>query len=475
MAAALTAGFFLLAFGHRDLNDKFLLTRADGHWLAAKVWLQNAAGPGLRETPSEPVRDVRHQRIDLGAILIFGVVLGYFLPRADTRTGVSLSLFLFIGFASANYWTFARLNWFLSFAYPGLSLVITSSGLLSYKYLTEEKEKQRKRRTFQHCLDPRVVDQVLNHPELLKLEGERRELSVLFSNIRGFSTFCEKMAPGEVVHFLNKYLQKMQGIIWRNHGTLDKLVGDAVTCFWGAPLRSKDDALRCVITALEMIQAVEDLRGVLVLPGGGKFDVGIGVNTGPMIVGDMGSMERLNYTVVGHNVDLGALLESFNKIYGTRTIISDTTYEAVKEVIFCRQLDTIQFKGRSEMTIYEPLGIRPLEFERRRTDRRRTITLKKRLVRTLVMLIHGERRHENRRLGSARLVVRPEQEETAVIYEHALEVYRKGDFEGAESGFDHVLSLNPNDGPAKLMKDRIAKFREEAETSRAGDYTNHFV
>src|SRR5207248_8227232 len=121
-----------------------------------------------------------------------------------------------------------------------------------------------------------------------------------------------------------------------------------------------------VITALEMIQAVEDLRPVLILPGGAKFEIGIGVNTGGMVVGNMGSQSRLSYTVMGDNVNLGSRLESLNKYYGTRIIISDSTYEEVREMVFCRQLDTIQVKGKSHaVTIYEPMGLRRLEFERR--------------------------------------------------------------------------------------------------------------
>jgi hypothetical protein len=254
----------------------------------------------------------------------------------------------------------------------------------------------------------------------------------------------------------------MQGIIFKNKGTFDKLIGDAVMCFWGAPLEVKDHALRGVVTALEMIQAVEDLRGVLVLPGGGKFEIGIGVNTGQMVVGNMGSSNRVSYTVMGDNVNLGSRLESLNKYYGTRIIIADSTYEEVREMVFCRQLDTIQVKGKSHaVTIYEPMGMRRLEFERRRQDRRGPISFKKRLIRALIFLRHGDRRLEDRRLGSERLLVRPEQEEIKTMYEHALALYRKGDFDGAEIGFDHVLTLNPSDGPSRLMKDRIAKYRNE--------------
>src|SRR6185295_18352212 len=193
----------------------------------------------------------------------------------------------------------------------------------------------------------------------------KRELTVLFSDIRGFTSFSEKMAPTEVVHFLNQYFEKMQGIIFEYKGLLDKLIGDAVMCFWNAPVETKDHAVRGVLTALEMIHAVDDLRNVLVLPGGAKFEIGIGLNTGQMVFGNMGSPARLSYTIMGDNVNLGSRLESLNKYYGTKILISDTTFDQVKDIILCRQLDTIQVKGKSQaVTIYEPLGMKRVELDR---------------------------------------------------------------------------------------------------------------
>ncbi len=407
-------------------------------------------------------RDSATKFIDLSLILIFGVVLGHFLPKLNATRSVFYSVLMLIAFLAFNFWSFTSMHWVLSFVYPGLSLAITSGSLISYKYLTEEREKKRTKQTFQYYLDQHVIEQVMNQPEMLKLGGEKRDLTVLFSDIRGFTSFSEKMAPAEVVQFLNQYFDKMTGIIFRNKGTLDKLIGDAVMCFWGHPIETKDHAVRGVITALEMIQAVEELRGVLVLPGGARFEIGIGLNTGPMVVGNMGSQSRFSYTVMGDNVNLGSRLESLNKYYGTKILISDTTYAEVRDMVFCRELDTIQVKGKSQaVTIYEPLALRRLEFERRKTDRRGPLTPAKQIKKALVMARYGERRQEERRLSSDRLLLRPEQEEIATMYEHALALYRKGDFEAAEMGFDHVLSLSPNDGPSRLMKSRIAKYRTE--------------
>jgi len=451
-----------------------------------KIVLIGATVPGLNDlvaTPFEPTlpgvelhanvidnilhdrylyRTWLHQSLDFALILIFGAFAGYFVPKLNATRAVFYTLLMLAAFTAFNYWTFISLHWVLSFIYPGLSLFVTSSSLISYNYFTEEREKKRTKSTFQFYLDQHVIEQVLSQPDMLKLGGEKRELTVLFSDIRGFTSFSEKMAPAEVVQFLNQYFERMQGIIFTHKGTLDKLIGDAVMCFWGAPLEMKDHALRGVLTALEMIHAVEDMRGVLVLPGGAKFEIGIGLNTGPMVYGNMGSPTRFSYTVMGDNVNLGSRLESLNKYYGTKILISDATFTAVSDLVLCRELDTIQVKGKSQaVTIYEPLGLRRLEDERREADRRGPMTPQKQIVKRLAMLRHGERRQEDRRLGSSGLMVKPEQEEIATMYGHALALYRKGDFDGAEMAFDHVLSLAPGDGPSRFMKSRIAKYRME--------------
>jgi adenylate cyclase len=408
--------------------------------------------------------------IDVVLILLFGLVIGVFLPRLNAARSIFYTVLIFAAFTALNILSFLLLHWVLSFVYPGLALIVTGGSLISYKYFTEEKEKKRTRSTFQYYLDPHVIAQVMDRPELLQLGGEKRELTVLFSDIRGFTSFSEKMAPTEVVNFLNQYFDKMTGLIFRNKGTLDKLIGDAVMCFWGHPLDLKNHALHGVVTALEMVEAVEDLRGVLVLPGGARFEIGIGLNTGPMVVGNMGSKTRFGYTVMGDNVNLGSRLESLNKYYGTRVIISDSTFREVQDAVRCRELDTIQVKGKSQaVTIYEPLGLKTMEFERRKTDRRNPDADGMQIKKMLIKLVHGERRHGERRLGSARIFVKSEQLEVASMYEHALALYRKAHFDAAEMGFDHVLTLKPGDGPSRLMKTRIAKYR----TQYAGD-DRHF-
>ncbi len=212
-------------------------------------------------------RTANIQFLDIGIILIIGVLLGVFLPGMNATRSLSYSVLMLAVFTALNILSFTRLHWVMGYVYPGMALVVISGGMISWKYLVEERAKQRTKQTFQYYLDPLVIEQVMNQPDMLKLGGEKRNMSVLFSDIRSFTSFSEKMAPSEVVHFLNQYFDKMTGLIFQYKGTLDKLIGDAVMCFWGHPIDTRDHAVRATITALEMIQAVDDLRPVLILPG----------------------------------------------------------------------------------------------------------------------------------------------------------------------------------------------------------------
>ena len=409
------------------------------------------------------VRDTMTSMVDLLLIAVLGILVSLYLPKMEATRSIVYTVLGFIAFTGFNVWVFLQFSWVLSYVYPGLALVVTSGSLISYKYLTEEREKKRTKQVFSHYLDQAVIDQVIDQPEKLKLGGEKHDLTVLFSDIRGFSTFSEQMTPQELVGFLNTYFDQMTDIIFKYQGTLDKLIGDAVMCFWGHPVETEDHPLRATVAALEMMQVVREMQETVDLPGGHKFDIGIGLNTGDMVVGNMGSESRFSYTVMGDNVNLGARLEGLNKFYGTNILITDTTYESVKDRIFCRELDRVKVKGKVHaVTLYEPLGLRSPEKKQRTKDRRDDLTLWKRVKGAYVMARHGERRRgSDRRKGSAGLVVDPKWEEIRTMYEHALELYRQADFDAASKAFDHVMTLRPGDGPSRMMKTRIEKIRTE--------------
>ena len=427
--------------------------------------------PGA-ELHANVIDNILHQRylmrnsmtamIDVGLIVLFGLLVAFYLPKMGATRSLFYTTLALMAFTAFNIWIFLEFRWVLSYVYPGLALVTTSGSLISYKYLTEEREKKRTKQVFSHYLDQAVIDQVIDQPEKLQLGGEKHALTVLFSDIRGFSTFSEKMTPQELVGFLNTYFDQMTNIVFKYQGTLDKLIGDAVMCFWGHPIETEQHALRSTIAALEMMKVVREMQETVKLPDGHRFDIGIGLNTGEMVVGNMGSQRRFSYTVMGDDVNLGARLEGLNKFYGTNILITDTTYESVKDRVFCRELDRVKVKGKDHaVTVYEPLGLKPSEIEHRKSERRGEATLWKKLKGAYVLARHGERRGSDRRQGSADLLVDPSWEEIKTMFEHALGLYQRGDFDGADKAFDHVLALRPGDGPSKMLKSRIEKMRIE--------------
>jgi len=205
------------------------------------------------------------------------------------------------------------------------------------------------------------VEQVSQHPELLTLGGEKRELTVLFSDIRNFSTFSEALAPEALVQLLNEYFNAMTQAIVADDGLLDKYIGDGIMAVYGAPLPLPEHAARACHTALCMLEALRVLQPRWQGRGLPVIQIGIGINSGAMVVGNMGSDLRFSYTVMGDEVNLGARLEGVTKEYGTPIIISETTWEYVKDRLATRELDIIRVKGKDHPTrIFEVLGMSPL-------------------------------------------------------------------------------------------------------------------
>jgi len=202
---------------------------------------------------------------------------------------------------------------------------------------------------------------VSQHPELLTLGGEKRDLTVLFSDIRGFSTFSEGLAPEVLVQLLNEYFNAMTQAVVADDGLVDKYIGDAIMAVYGAPLPQADHAYRACHTALRMLEALRALQPRWQERGFPVIHIGIGINSGAMIVGNMGSDLRFSYTVMGDEVNLGSRLEGVTKEYGTPIIISEATWEHVKDHLATRELDVIRVKGRDHPTrIFEVLGMPPL-------------------------------------------------------------------------------------------------------------------
>jgi adenylate cyclase len=235
-----------------------------------------------------------------------------------------------------------------------LGVFLTFLAVVVYRVMTEERDKQRIRNMFGKYVSPKVVDEILENPP--ELGGVDKELTVFFSDIRGFTSLSEAMTPQELVNHLNQYLTTMTDIILDYRGTLDKYVGDEVMCFWGAPLAQPEHALLACKCAVTQLNALQELNAQW--PEEKQIDIGIGLNSGVMTVGNMGSQGRMNYTLMGDNVNLGARLEGTNKMYGTNIVMSEYTYGLVKDHVIARELDNIRVKGKNRpVVVYELVDI----------------------------------------------------------------------------------------------------------------------
>jgi class 3 adenylate cyclase/CHASE3 domain sensor protein len=300
------------------------------------------------------------------------------------------------------------------FAVGSIGLAI----LLGYQFLSEEKRKRQLRATLIQYVSPSLVQDILKNPQKLVLGGEEKRLTVLFSDIRGFTTIAEGLKPQVLVKLMNDYLSPMTDIVFENGGTIDKYMGDAIMAFWGAPVWQEDHPQRACRTALRMISRVQELKPIWEAVGIDKFEIGIGLSTGNVTVGNMGSHARFGYTVMGDSVNLGSRLEGLNKEYGTSIIVPQFTYDDVKEEFSLRRLDRIKVKGKKvPTTVYELMG-----------DKAEKEKLK--------AVIDG--------------------------FENGLAAYMEQKWERAEMFFQAVLKVRPEDGPSKTFLARIQDLRQQA-------------
>lgn len=294
------------------------------------------------------------------ALLLLGVglVSGGVLVRLSALRGLFLAggeiVFLFL----LAFYLFAFRSTWLILVAPVLTVFLTYGAVLLYRFVTEEREKRRIRGIFSRYVSRQVVDEILKESQELALGGRRKEVTVLFSDIRNFTTMSERMKPEEVVAILNEYFAAMVEVIFRHEGTLDKYIGDAIMAVFGSPLSRPDDAERAVRAAVDMQTELKRLQAKWQLEGREPFDIGIGINTGEVVVGNIGSEKRMEYTVIGDNVNLASRLEGLNKQYQSHIIVSESVYEKLKDKVNVRPLEAVTVKGKTRpVMIYEVLGI----------------------------------------------------------------------------------------------------------------------
>ena len=285
----------------------------------------------------------------IAASMIVGVA-GAWLNAWWTSALVAIVAVLF---AWLSVVVFAAGTW-IPVTIPMLTLLLAFVGDLAWKYFVEGREKRQVKKLFSRYVSKDVYEQLVANPSLAALGGARRHMTVLFSDIRGFTTMSEKGSPEDVVSQLNELFTRMVGVVFAHRGTVDKFVGDMIMALYGAPLDDEDHAEHAVQTALAMITTLKDLNREWESQGKPQLDIGIGINTGEMIAGNVGSDTIMSYTVIGDAVNLGARLESLNKDYGTRIIISDATRERLKGRYDIHPLGDVVVKGKSKpVAIFE--------------------------------------------------------------------------------------------------------------------------
>lgn len=337
----------------------------------------------------------------------------FFLGRIQT----TYSAIAVIAYSSAYLWlTFYIFDnhSILLDQFHVLAAMLTTS-LFAYliKYFIENKDKNLIKNTLGKYVPEVVSEAMLKNSALLKLGGERKEISMFFSDIRNFTKISEKVSPEILVKFLNIYLSRMTKIIKNNQGTLDKFMGDAIICFFGAPLENNHPYFACK-TALEIIDELNKMRPTMIDDAFKNVQIGIGINTGEVTVGNIGSMELFDYTAIGDNMNLASRLEGLNKYYGTTILISDSTYQKTKDNFIAREIDSVNVKGRSQpVTLYELLA------------------------------------KINEPTEKSKKYIQIEKQ-----YKSGLSAYRSGDFSNAISHFADCLKLDAEDKPSKLLLER---------------------
>ncbi|HIA57499.1 MAG TPA: CHASE2 domain-containing protein [Candidatus Lambdaproteobacteria bacterium] len=346
-------------------------------------------------------------------ILFICFVLVALIPKYEN----ALFFLIISTYTGFGVFTYVYYGVAYSMSYSLIACVLSTVTINLYLFMMERKQKGFIKGAFSQYLSPTVIDQIVANPDMLKLGGEKREMTPFFSDIQGFSTISEGLTPEELVQLLNEYLTAMCDIISSHHGTIDKFEGDAIIAFWGAPLDLPNHATVACYATIEMQKRSVELRKMLREQNRPLLYTRMGLNSGPVVVGNMGSAERMDYTMMGDVVNLAARLEGANKFYKTYSMISGSTYELVKDDVDSRQLDIIRVVGKNE-----PVPVHELLARKNETS----------------------------------------SEMSGVVeqYLKGLKLYQDRNFADAVKEFEKVLTIDPDDGPSQTYVKRCAMFIE---------------
>lgn len=295
--------------------------------------------------------------LELVQLAALGLLLALLLPRAGAVGGVLLTCAAVGGSSMFSVWMLDRHGFLVDMVTPAAASLFLFTLLTFLNYFVEEREAQRLRSAFAQYLAPEVVEELVKNQDSVVLTGEERELTILFSDIRSFTSMAERMRPEDLCAFLNEYLTPMTAAVMSRRGTVDKFIGDAVMAFWNAPLTTPSHARHACECALAMLKELEALNRSWLRRGLPAIRIGIGVHCGMARVGNMGSRQRFEYTVIGDTVNLASRLEGLTKLYGAEIVVSGAVRDTLRHEFRFRQLDTVRVVGKTEpVAIYQLLG-----------------------------------------------------------------------------------------------------------------------
>ncbi len=413
--------------------------KADANIMKGAIILIGTTAPGLLDLRATPVQraypgvEVHANLISgilnqtlmekpaytLGAefliLLLVGLIMSIGLPLLSPLWATVVTFGLLLMSVGINLLVWNQANLVLPVA-SGVMLILVSFLVnMSYGYFVETRGKRQLAGLFGQYIPPELVGEMSDNPDAYSMEAESRDMSVLFSDVRGFTTISEGLNPKELSELMNAVLTPMTHVIHERRGTIDKYMGDAIMAFWGAPLKDENHARHAVKAGMQMLQRLKELEGEFKSRGWPDIRVGVGVNTGNMSVGNMGSEFRMAYTVLGDAVNLGSRLEGLTKGYGVEMIVSEITMERVPEIVF-RELDRVRVKGKDEpVTIFEPV------MEKQSIDKATRDEIK--------------------------------------LYQQALKYYRNQDWDMAELQFLNLQKMSPKRRLYKVYQERVGYYR----------------
>jgi adenylate cyclase len=361
-------------------------------------------------------RPVYTSTVEFLQIIGIGALMVFLLPRLSAGWGTALIVGCAGLLMAGNVYAWRAENISLNLAAPEILLFLLYANQMFFGFFLESQAKKRLANLFGQYVPTELVDEMSHQDSDFGIGGETREMTVLFSDVRGFTTISEGLSPDQLSQLMNEFLTPLTRVIHQHKGTIDKYMGDAIMAFWGAPLHDPQHGLHAVQAALEMIRTVEHIREEFKARGWPEIKLGVGLNTGFMNVGNMGSQFRMAYTVLGDAVNLGSRLEGLTKYYGVSIIVSETTRQTAPDYVF-QELDRVRVKGKNKpITIFEPLGH------------------------------HGE-------VGPARLA-------ELGMYERALALYHRQQWQEAEHMFKLTVEQYSERVVYALYLERIAHFKE---------------